>query len=102
MFKVWATVEQRQLHENHVAYRLSPIHSTCSSKSSKLEVTHENTPTALPHMREVIFRDHYVMQKNSSCIETEKSYLCKVLHFNRQNLMMINSPTDWATAYVSY
>jgi len=38
MFKVWATVEQRQLHENHVAYRLSPIHSTCSSKSSKLKL----------------------------------------------------------------
>jgi len=38
------------------------------------------------------------MQKNSTCIETEKSYLCKVLHFNRQNLMLINSPNDWATA----
>jgi len=37
----------------------------------------------------------------SSCIETEKSYLCKVLPFNRQNLL-IGSPNDWATAYGSY
>jgi len=29
----------------------------------------ENTPN-------VIFQHHYVMQKNSSCINTEKSYLC--------------------------
>jgi len=42
------------------------------------------------------------MQKNSSCIETEKSYLRKVLHFNRQNLMLIDPPNDWATAYRSY
>jgi len=62
---------------------------------------HENTPTALPRFREAIFRHHYVMQKNSSCTETEKSYLCKVRHFNRQNLMLINSPNDWATAYGS-
>ena len=47
------------------------------------------------------FRHHYVMQKNSSCVETEKSYLCKVLHFNRQNLMLIGPPNDWATAYGS-
>ena len=31
--------------------------------------------------------------ENSSCIETEKSYLCKVLHFNRQNLL-IGPPND--------
>jgi len=42
------------------------------------------------------------MQINSSCIETEKSYLCKVLYFNRQNLTLINSPNAWATAYGSY
>jgi len=39
--------------------------------------------------------------QNSSCIETEKSYLCKVLHFNRQNLL-IGPPNDRATAYGSY
>jgi len=38
------------------------------------------------------------MQKNSSYIETEKSYLCKVLHFNRQNLL-IGPPN---AAYGSY
>jgi len=53
-------------------------------------------------LQEVIFWHHYVMQKNSSCIETEKSYLCKVLHFNRQNWMLIGPPNDWATAYGSY
>jgi len=41
------------------------------------------------------------LQKNSSCIGTEKSYLCKVLHFNRQNVMLI-APNDWATAYGRY
>jgi len=52
--------------------------------------------------KNVIFRHHYVMQKNSNCIETEKCYLCKALHFNRQNLMLIGPPNDWATAYGSY
>ena len=90
------TVEQRRLHENHVAYRLALIHSTCSwNLQFELKVTHENTPN-------VIFRHHYVMQKNSSCIETEKSYLCQVLHFNRQNLMLIGPPNDWAATYCSY
>jgi len=28
--------------------------------------------TALPRFKNVIFRRHYVMQKHSSCIETEK------------------------------
>jgi len=41
------------------------------------------------------------MQKNSSCIETDKSYIYKVLHFNRQNLL-IGPPNGWATAYGSY
>jgi len=59
-------------YETHVAYRLAPIHSTYSSnRKSKLEVTHANTPTALLRFKNVIFRHHYVMQKNSSYIETE-------------------------------
>jgi len=45
---------------------------------------------------------HYAMQKNSSCAGTEKSYLCKVLHFNRQNVMLIDSPNGWATVFGSY
>ena len=68
---------------------------------SELKVTHENVPTALPHFKNVIFRHYYIMQKNSSYIETEISYLCKVLHFNRQNLL-IGTPNDWVTAYGSY
>ena len=48
------------------AYRLALIHSTCSStRQSELKVTHENTPTALPRFKNVIFRHHYVMQKNN-------------------------------------
>jgi len=94
--------EQRRLHENHVAYRLALIHPTCSwNLQSELKVTHENAPTALPRFKNVIFRHHYIMLKNSSYIETEKSYLCKVLHFNRQNLL-IDPPNDWVTAYGSY
>jgi len=34
------------------------------------------------------------MQKNSSSIETEQRYLCSVLHFNRQNLMLVSPPSD--------
>jgi len=49
------------------------IHTTCSwNLQSELKLTHENVPTALPRFKNVIFRHHYVMQKNSSCIETEK------------------------------
>jgi len=55
-----------------------------------------------PASRTSFFRHHYVLQKNSNCIETEKSYLCKVLHFNRQNFMLIGPPNDWATACGSY
>jgi len=36
--------------------------------------------------------------ENSSCIETEKNYLCKVLDFNHQTLMLIGPPNDLATA----
>ena len=97
------TVEQRRLHENHVAYRLTLIHSTCSwNLQSELRVTRENTPTELPRFKNVIFRHHHVMQKNSSCIETEKSYRCKVFHFNNQNVMLIGPPNDWATTDGSY
>jgi len=74
------TGEQRRLHENHVAYRLALIHCTCSwNLQSELKVTHENTPTAPPRFKNVIFRHHYVKQKNSSCIETEKSILAKYI-----------------------
>jgi len=66
------------------------------------KVPNENEPTALSRFKNVIFRHHYVMQKNSRCTETEKSFLCKVLHFNSQNLMLIGPPNDWATAYSSY
>jgi len=62
---------------------------------SDLKITHENAPSALPLFKNVIFRHHHAMQKNSSCIETEKSCLWKVLHFNRQNLMLIGPPNDW-------
>jgi len=42
------------------------------------------------------------MQKNSRCIESEQSYLCRVLYFNRQNLMLTSLPKDQATAYGTY
>ena len=45
---------------------------------------------------------HYFMHKNSRCIETEQSYHCRVHYFNRQNLMLVSQPKDWATAYGTY
>jgi len=83
------------LYEIHAAYWLVVIHSACSSnRQSEFKVTHTNTPTALPRFKNVISRHHYVMQKNGSCIETEQRYLCRVLHFNRQNSMWIRPPND--------
>ena len=54
-----------------------------------------------PRFKKVIFRPHYVMRKNSSCIEPEQCYLCRVMHFNHQNLMLITPPnsSDQATAF---
>jgi len=73
-------------YETYAVYRLVPIHSTCNlNRQSELKVPHANTPTALPRFKNVVFRHHYVMQKNSLCTETEQGYLCRVLHFNRQN-----------------
>jgi len=60
-------------YETHTAYWLGLIHSTCSSnQQSELKVTHTNTLAALPRFKNVIFRHRYVIQKNSSCIETEQ------------------------------
>jgi len=50
-----------------------------SNRQSELKVAHANTPAALPRFKNVICRHHYVMQKNSRCIETEQSCLCRVL-----------------------
>jgi len=89
------TFEQRKFYEIHAAYRLVLIHSACSfNRQSEFKVTHANTPTALARFKNVICRHHYAMQKNSSCTETEQRYLCRVLHFNRQNSMLIRPPND--------
>ena len=45
---------------------------------------------------------HHAMQKNSSSTETVQRYLRKVLHFHRQNLMLIRPPNDQATACGTY
>jgi len=39
--------------------------------------------------------------EKSSCIETDKSYLCKVPYY-RQIVMLIGRPNEWAAAYCSY
>jgi len=92
-------------YETHAAYRLARIHSTCSSnRQSDLKVTHVNTPTAIPRFKNVNFQYHYVMQKlmkNSAKVRYQR-YLCRVLHFNRQNLMLISPPNDQAIAYGTY
>jgi len=55
---------------------------TIWAESYSRKYTYCTTPLQERHF----FRHHYVMQKNSSCTETEKSYLCKVLHFNRSSV----------------
>ena len=55
-----------------------------------------------PRFKNVIFRHHSVIQKNSSYIETEQCYLFRVTHFNHQNLMLITPPNDQAIAYGTY
>jgi len=53
------------------AYWLAQINFACSStRRSELKVTYENTPITLPCFKNIIFQHHYVMQKNSHCIET--------------------------------
>jgi len=59
-------------YETHTAYRPALIHSTCSSnRQSELKVTHANT-NCTTSFKNVIFRHHYVLQKYSSSIETER------------------------------
>jgi len=48
-------------------------------------------------IKNVIFRHHYII-KNISSTETEQRYPCRLLHFNRQNLMSISPPNDYAAA----
>jgi len=67
-----------------------------SSPQSEFLIAHKNTPTAPFRFKNVIFRHHYVTQKNISSIGTEQSYLCRVLHFNRQILMLISPLNDKA------
>jgi len=84
-----------EFYKTHVAYRLVLIHSTCSSnRQSELKVTNANAPSAQSRFKNVILRHDYVKQKNSSCIETEQRSLCRIFHFNRQNLMLISLPND--------
>ena len=72
------TVEQRRLHENHVAYRLTLIHSACNwNLQSELKVTHENAPTALSRFKSVIFRHHHVMQKSAVVLKVRKVIFAK-------------------------
>jgi len=104
MLSIPLTLNKGNFYETRAAYRLVLIHSTCSSNwQSELRVTHANIPTALPYFNNVIFRHHYVTQKNSCCIVTEQHCLCRVPHLNRQNLVLISPPKDYkATVYGTY
>ena len=75
-----------------------------SNRQSELRVTHANTPASLLRFKNVIFRHHYVMQKNSSYTdaESEQRSLCIVLHFNRQNLILISPLHHQAAAICTY
>ena len=64
------SLNNRDICETHVDYRLALIHSTCNSnRQSELKVTHKNAPNAPPRFKNVIFQTHYVRQKNSRFIE---------------------------------
>jgi len=91
-------LKKRDFYETHIAHRLTVIHSTCSSNlQPELLVTHANTPTAPSRFKKGIFQHNYAIHKNSSSIETEQRYLCRVLHFNRSSLMLISPPNDEAS-----
>jgi len=50
------SLNKGDFYETHAAYCLVLIYSTCSSnRQSELNVTHANTPTALPRFKNVIF-----------------------------------------------
>jgi len=56
----------KDFYEAHTAYGLALIHSTCSSnRQFALKVTHATEPSAQPRFKNVIFRNHYVMQKTA-------------------------------------
>ena len=80
----------------------SPHCSSNRQSEVKLKLPTKRHQMHHPRFKNVIFRHHYVMQKNSRCIETEQSYLCRVLYFNRQNLILTSLPKDQATAYGIY
>jgi len=83
-----ADTEQRKLLRNSrcLSAGSDSLYLLTVQRQSELGVTHANIPTALPCCNNVIFRHHCVMQKNCRCIETEQHCLCRVPHFNRQNL----------------
>jgi len=58
--------------------------------------------TLLFRFQDVIFRRRYILQKSSSSIETAQGWLYRVLHFNRQNLILISPPSDQAAACGTY
>jgi len=67
------TVEQMRLLRNSRCLSAGSDSLYCrSNRQFELKVTHENTPNASPRFKNVIFRHHYVMQKNSHYIETEQ------------------------------
>jgi len=89
----------------HSQSNANPITVQCKEVTDSLFVQFKVTTWApnyackhinctISRFKNVIFRHHYVIQKNSSCIETEQRYLCRGLHFNRQNWMLINPPND--------
>jgi len=72
------SLNNRDICETHVDYRLALIHSTCNSnRQSELKVTHKSAPNAPPRFKNVIFQTHYVRQKNSRFIEKKTAVLLK-------------------------
>jgi len=67
----------KEFYETHTAYWRALWFTTCSSNwQFELKVTHANAISAQPRFKNVIFRHHYVMQKNSRFTKIEQRCFC--------------------------
>jgi len=95
-------LKKGDFYETQIAYRLALIHSTCSSNLHSMKLPMQTQQ--LHHLASrTVFSNTITSHRktrgspSSSFIETEQRYLCRVLHFNRQNLMLVSPSNDSAS-----
>jgi len=90
-------LKKGDFYEIHLSYWLALIQSTCNSdRQTELYIIYANINCTIS-LQEWHFLTPLGHIKNSSSIETEQHHLCRVLHFNCQNLMLISPPNDQAS-----